>query len=284
MPAPFRSRAKALDTASVISIRLTHGVSIAPACSALALALVVFAALALAALPAAAQPGSKSGSMSSAATAATTKVQPSKPLWRELSSRQQRALEPLASTWDELTEPHKRKWLAISRDYAKLSPSEQEMLHSRMTEWARLSNQEREQARLNFAAVKQVPPDERKAKWEAYQALSEEEKRKLAARAATVRTPGAAPVTHPSTAVAQKFAPVPALALDSQHQPRIQLAPPAAAEATRATTTNKPTSTAPPVPAEAEVLAPSSSSSASPSADAPTAPAVRLTERPASAP
>ena len=51
-----------------------------------------------------------------------------------------------------------------------------------MTEWAALSPQQRAQARLNFAEIKRLPADERKAKWEAYQALQPEEKRKLGRR------------------------------------------------------------------------------------------------------
>ena len=93
-----------------------------------------------------------------------------------------------------------------------------------MTEWATLSNQERSEARHNFAEVKRVPIDERKAKWEEYQALSEEEKRKLASRA-TLRPPGAAGTIQPVPAQ-RKLAPLPALAADGgQHMPRIQLAP-----------------------------------------------------------
>ena len=51
-----------------------------------------------------------------------------------------------------------------------------------MREWAALSSQQRAQARLNFADAKQLPQDERRTKWEAYQALSAEEKQKLAAQ------------------------------------------------------------------------------------------------------
>ena len=65
-----------------------------------------------------------------------------------------------------------------------MSGAEQAKLHSRMTEWAALSPQQRTQARLNFAETKQLSPDDKKAKWEAYQALPPEEKRKLAAGAA----------------------------------------------------------------------------------------------------
>jgi hypothetical protein len=218
---------------------------------------VIAVALAMAVASAAAQPGRQAPAAAAAPAAKTPSNAPSKPTWHELTPRQQRALEPLAASWDELTEPHKRKWLAISRDYATLSPKEQEMMHSRMTEWSKLSNQQREQARLNFAAVKQLPLDERKAKWEAYQALSPEEKSKLAERAATVHSPGAAAGVRPSSV--QKFAPVPAVALDGQHQPRIQLAPPTTAAA------HLPASArampAEPVPAEAQVPPPSASSS-----------------------
>jgi hypothetical protein len=201
----------------------TLKISAAPAVAALLLL-----ALACLTTDVAAQPG-KSGAAQpgagAAATAPVAKPALSKPLWRELTLRQQRALEPLAANWDELTEAHKLKWLAMSRNYAELSPTEQETLHSRMTDWSRLSNQQREQARQNFAAVKQVPPDVRKAKWEAYQALSEEEKRQLAANAKPAQAPGAAAPLRPGS---QKFAPVP-VALDGKPGPRIQLAPPAKA-------------------------------------------------------
>lgn len=108
----------------------------------------------------------------------------SSPTWRELGQPEQQALAPLAGTWDTLSQAQKRKWRALSHNFSKLSPDDQAKLHSRMTEWVALSPRQRTEARLNFGIVKQVPPDERKAKWEAYQALSPEEKRKLAAGAA----------------------------------------------------------------------------------------------------
>jgi hypothetical protein len=108
----------------------------------------------------------------------------SSPTWRELGQPEQQALAPLAGTWDTLSQAQKRKWRALSTNFSKLSADDQAKLHSRMTEWVALSPRQRTEARLNFGIVKQVPPDERKAKWEAYQALSPEEKRKLAAGAA----------------------------------------------------------------------------------------------------
>jgi hypothetical protein len=135
----------------------------------------------------------------------TARVPASKPAWRDLSPAQQQALDPLTSAWDGLSESHKRKWLALSRNHAKLSPADQAVQHSRMKEWAALSQQQRAQARFNFAEVKQLPADERKAKWEAYQALSPEEKKKLAERAPS-QPPGVAPTIRPVPA--RKLAPV----------------------------------------------------------------------------
>jgi hypothetical protein len=115
-----------------------------------------------------------------------------KPLWRDLRPAEQQALAPLASTWDTISYVQKRKWLTVSQNFPKLAPAEQEKLHSRMTEWVALSPQQRTQARLNFGATQQLSPDDKKAKWEAYQALPAEEKRKLAAAAPKPPTTAAA--------------------------------------------------------------------------------------------
>lgn len=160
-----------------------------------------------------------------AASAAAKPAQLTKPLWAELTAEQQQALQPLAPHWNTLNVGQKRKWLALSRNYASLPAEDQITLRSRMIEWAALSNQQRVQARLNFAEVKRVPADERKAKWEQYQALSEEEKRKLAERAPAKPKGAAIPVRPVSS---QKLVAVPAVTSAGQHTPRIQLAPPAA--------------------------------------------------------
>lgn len=144
------------------------------------------------------------------------------PLWHELDADQHRALQPLAGDWNTLHPGQKRKWLALSRNFDRLTPAAQAKLHSRMTDWAALSARERTQARLNYAEIKRLPADERKAKWEAYQALSPEEKRKLA-ESANVRPPSAAAPARPVPA--QKLAPTPVANAKSPHAPRIELAP-----------------------------------------------------------
>lgn len=116
------------------------------------------------------------------------------PTWNELTPQQQLALQPLAASWARLGGPHKRKWLAVSANFPNMPPGEQARLHSRMAEWAALSPQQRTQARLNFAETQTLPVDDKRAKWEAYQALSPEEKKKLAAGAAKPVPPTAAAV------------------------------------------------------------------------------------------
>lgn len=131
------------------------------------------------------------------------------PSWAELQPAQQQALAPLAQSWAGISESQKRKWLQMSKGYAKLSPEGQATMHSRMNEWVMLSPQQRTQARLNFATTrelsKQLTPEQKQAKWQSYQALSAEEKQKLAATAVP-RPAGAATAIRP--VAPQKLAPV----------------------------------------------------------------------------
>lgn len=129
------------------------------------------------------------------ASAAAPRASAAGPQWHELSGQERTALAPLQASWAGISEGHKRKWMALSARFDKLSPEEQRKLQERMTEWAGLSVAERNRARLNFAETKRLDPSEKQAKWEAYQALSEEEKHKLAAQAPKP-PPGAAPAVR----------------------------------------------------------------------------------------
>lgn len=137
-----------------------------------------------------------------AASRTVTRVAPAPkvapgPAWRELAPGQQKALAPLAAQWETLNEAQKRKWIALSANYPKMSGEEQAKLHSRMTEWVSLSPQQRTIARLNYGETRKLTPDDRKAKWEAYQALSPEEKKKLAAGATQPKPPATAAALRP---------------------------------------------------------------------------------------
>lgn len=167
----------------------------------------------------AASPGRPASSAKAASKAAVPST--TSPAWRELTAAQQQALKPLQGTWPTLTEPHKRKWIALSQSYAGMPAPEQARLHSRMSEWVALSPRQRAQARLNFAETSKHSHDEKKAKWQAYQNLSPEEKRRLAAGARPI-TKGAAPAIKPSSA--QKLAVVPSPAMNAGGRPNVPLA------------------------------------------------------------
>lgn len=103
-----------------------------------------------------------------------------KPLWRELTRRQQAALKPLQPEWDSLNGVRKRSWLELSERFASMSPAEQQRVHERMRQWMRLTPAQRELARENFTKTRKLPPSQKTATWESYKQLSEEEKRRLA--------------------------------------------------------------------------------------------------------
>jgi Protein of unknown function (DUF3106) len=147
------------------------------------------------------------------ATPIAAAVVETKPLWKELTPPQQVALKPLAANWATIEEAQKRKWLAMSNTYPSLPAAEQQKMHSRMAEWTTLSQQQRTQARLNFAESNKLAPKEKAEKaasktadWEAYQALSAEDKQKLAAKGAP-KPAGAAMAIKPPAP--EKLATVP---------------------------------------------------------------------------
>ncbi len=171
------------------------------------------AATPLLALPSAKPPGTGAA----AKTSGTLKLA-AKPAWQDLTAPQQMSLQPLAPKWSTLTDTQKRKWIAIAATYPKLTATEQAKLQGHMTEWVALSPQQRFEARLNFAQSKQIPPTQKAANWEAYQALDPEEKKKLAS-AATPKPVGAATATKPVPA--QKLAKIPLTRQTPKGAPRM---------------------------------------------------------------
>ena len=140
---------------------------------------------------------SKSAAVASANQSAAL---PANSSWQTLTVLQRKALSPLAPYWAQLNSAQKKKWLAISATFDKLSAKEQAVLHERMAEWASLSPQQRALARLSFNETKGLDADAKKTQWEAYQALSSADKKKLAAQQTTgiqgAATASKAPPTH----------------------------------------------------------------------------------------
>lgn len=134
------------------------------------------------------------------------------PSWQSLSAQQRASLAPLQNDWASIDGPRKTKWLDIAARYPKLPPSEQERLQARMTEWARMTPSERARARLNYQEAKQLPNQERQDKWQAYQALPEDQRQALATRGKgaaqpKARQPGAKP--PPELSVKRNIVPNP---------------------------------------------------------------------------
>jgi hypothetical protein len=128
--------------------------------------------------------------------------------WKGLNQRQQQALAPLASAWPQLTPNQRQKWLALAQTYDSLTPSEKTTVHQRMAEWAALSVHERARARMNYSHLKSLSREELKAQWEAYQALSEDEKKRLQQQRPAPKS--AAPVSGPLTAKTDRLVQPPA--------------------------------------------------------------------------
>jgi hypothetical protein len=110
-----------------------------------------------------------------------------KPLWNTLSRPQQVALEPLAGEWDRMEGVRKQKWLEIANRFSSMKPDEQARVHDRMRDWLKMTPEERRVVRENYTRTKKIDPSQKTQQWEQYQQLPEEQKKQLAADAASAR-------------------------------------------------------------------------------------------------
>ena len=194
------------------------------------------------------------------------------PGWGTLNTAQKLALYPLAERWALISEAQKRRWLDLATNYPNLSEEEQRKFHDRITDWASLSAQQRNQARLNYAVTKRLAGDDKRAQWEAYKALSDEERKALASKAAP-NPHGAAPALRPVSP--KKLVQVPAATQVSPDRPNAPKIPPVVDHSPRV---------AAPVPAPATVAAPAPPAPAASTAGVETAPVAIPSAVPAALP
>ncbi|WP_425259757.1 DUF3106 domain-containing protein [Rubrivivax sp. RP6-9] len=102
------------------------------------------------------------------------------PAWSQLTKAQQTVLAPLQRDWSAIDSQQKAKWLEVAGRYPKMHPADRQRLQERMAAWARMTPAERTRARMQFKESRQFSPEDRQARWEAYQALPDDERRKLA--------------------------------------------------------------------------------------------------------
>ena len=76
---------------------------------------------------------------------------------------------PLQAEWEQLDTTRRRKWVDIANRYPTMKQAEQKRLQKRMQEWAQLTPDERRAAREQYRALKKIPPQQRKEKWQEYQ-------------------------------------------------------------------------------------------------------------------
>ena len=143
------------------------------------------------------------------------------PSWTLLTSAQKQALAPLEREWGSLDAQRQSKWLAVAAQFSSMPADERARLHARMAEWARLTPTERSRARLQYQDARQMPANERQAKWQAYQALSEDDRHALAQKA----KPAARSASSSALATAQATAAKPAASGGKQNVVQATAAP-----------------------------------------------------------
>ena len=109
--------------------------------------------------------------------------------WASLTAQQRRELQQLQKVWPALTGDRQQKWLEVAARMPLMSNEERERVRERMVEWVQMTPAQRGQARLQFQEVRQWPADDRQAKWEAYLALTDDERTALAGQASRSHQP-----------------------------------------------------------------------------------------------
>ena len=128
---------------------------------------------------------------------------PAGPAWQALSAQQRSVLAPLERDWGMIEAPRKVKWLEVANRFPAMPVADQQRVQERMAEWARMTPAERGRARLSFQESKQLSPEQKQARWEAYQALPDEERKALAVRGKPVDERLRSTASAPTMAVAK---------------------------------------------------------------------------------
>lgn len=121
------------------------------------------------------------------------------PSWASLTPAQRQVLAPLQRDWASIDLNQREKWVEVAAKFPKMASDERLRLQARMADWARMTPSQRATARLQFQEVKRLPAEERQERWNAYQALSPEERGRLAQSAKPA--PRAVPAAQPARAV-----------------------------------------------------------------------------------
>jgi hypothetical protein len=167
--------------------------------------------------------------------------------WASLTPEQQQRLAPLQNEWAGIDANRKQKWIELAAKFPTLPADERTRVQARMAEWARLTPAERAGARMQFQETRHLPAEERQARWQAYKALSPEERQSLAQRAKPAAKPasGAEAASKPRPATEISNGKRSLVAMPSSAPNRV-VAPTVVQARPGATTTTMSTRVAPP--------------------------------------
>ena len=125
---------------------------------------------------------------SASAPATTARSAEQGPKWGSLPAATRGALAPLQDDWSTFGADQKQKWVELAAQMPSMSSDERQRVQARMTEWSKLTPEQRGATRFQFKQAKELAPTNRQARWDAYQALPDGEKKELASRAPPPQT------------------------------------------------------------------------------------------------
>ncbi len=137
--------------------------------------------------------------------------------WATLTSAQQLALAPLERDWSLIDGVRQRKWLELAGRLPSMPAAERARVQQRMVQWASLTPAKRDQVRQQFLEARQLPAEQRQARWQEYQALGAEERQALARQARLPAATAPAPeraAARPAVAGKQNVVQAPAPAVN----------------------------------------------------------------------
>ena len=126
------------------------------------------------------------------------------PSWAALNAKERQSLAPLQPGWADLDAARKQKWREVAARLPQMPTEERQRVQQRMAAWSAMAPADRARARLQFQETRQIGAQERQARWQAYQALPEEERVRLAEAAKPLQPATTSTSVAPRTASAPK--------------------------------------------------------------------------------
>jgi len=154
-------------------------------------------------------PPARSASPASGAAPRTSLLPLAQPLWSELGEAQRRVLEPFASQWNALPASEKRAWADLALRFPRMKPEQRKRVEQRIVEWAALTPQQRLIARENYRLAQQRSSERLVAEWEAYQAMTPEQRSVLVSAGSTPSNTAARSAAGPTGLARVAYQPLP---------------------------------------------------------------------------